>query len=76
MEMLNERHACVYEARICALWATNRMLIELLRDVKDVLSLDNPQQRLKSEQIQEALDHLSQEPDTLSTHFTTGFFGL
>jgi len=74
--LLNEKNASVYEARIYALLAANRMLIEMLSDVQGVLSLADPRQRLKFDQIQVLLDHLSKEPDSRVTGCAMAFFGL
>lgn len=76
MKILNEKNASAYEARIYALSAANRMLIEMLSDVQGVLSLTDPRQRLKSDQIQVLLDHLSKESDSRVTDCAASYFGL
>jgi len=58
MHTLNQRQVRAYEARLLALWKTNKILIDMLKAIQGGLLLDDPQQLAIFNRIQMTLERL------------------
>jgi hypothetical protein len=58
MHSFDRRQVLDCEARMLALWKTNKILVDTLKDIQGSLSLDDPQQRSIFKRIEMALERV------------------